>query len=137
MAFQRYVLLDGKKYPVVDTGPGSFQPIYDRQKTYDIGMTGKTIIQDFTVEERVPQEWKMTLRVFQYDPWPDDSYGVFSDLLAAVYEPFVDFVEHDDTKTHQVGISNPIIRIPRVGANLEGHCNGIDFIEVTLVKVFQ
>jgi hypothetical protein len=80
----------------------------------------------------------MTLRVFQTTPWPDSSFGVFEDLLTAYRLPYVNFTEHDDTQTHVVGIEGvPIVRIPRTGANIEGHCYGVDYIDVTLIKIFQ
>ena len=142
MAFQHYVQLDGKRYRVKDFGQGSWQPVFDRPRTYDIGLTGKTIIQDFTVPdgvggEREPRSWKMTLQVYIDEPWPDASYANFGDFMDAYREPFVTFIEHDDTASHNVGIVNPVVKIPRVGANIEGHCFGVDWIEVTLIKVYQ
>jgi len=140
MAFQKYVQINNKKYRVIDNG--QWQPTIDRQKTYEVGLTGVSIIQDFTRAdgaggEREPQFWVATLRVFIDEPWPDNSYGNWSDLLAASRQPFVDFVEHDDTKTHKVGIHSPLIPLPRVGANIEGHCYGEFWVDVKLEKIYE
>lgn len=132
-----YVSIDGKKYKVSDLGGDSYKPVYDRQKTYDVGLTGKTIGQDFTILDRVPQQWLFTLRVFINDPWPDSEWGVWSDLLAASDEPYVDFIEHDGTTEHEVGIQRPLIPRPRTGANISGELNGIFFVDVVLIKVFR
>ena len=137
MPFNDYITLDGKKYKALDLGQGSWQPIYNRPKVYDIGLTGLSIIQDFTVSDREPRVWKMTLRVFISDPFPDNSFGVFDDFLEAYREPYIDFTEHDGVTQHVVGIESPVVQVPQVGANLEGHCNGVDWIEVSLVKIYQ
>ena len=137
MTYQKYIKLNNKRYKVMDFGQGSFQPIIDRQRVSAEGLTGKTIIQDFTVSNRVPQLWRMTLQVFQTTPWPDSNYGVFSDFLTAYSTAVVDFVEHDDTKTHKVTLEGPVAKTPRVGANIEGSVYGVDWIEITLRKVFE
>jgi hypothetical protein len=43
-----YITLDGKKYKVTDLDENSWKPAWQRQKTYSTGLTGKTIMQDFT-----------------------------------------------------------------------------------------
>lgn len=141
MAYSDYITLDGKKYKVVDQGADTFKRIWDRQKIDDIGLTGLTILQDFTVDEgdgeREPRTWNFQLRVFINDPWPDNSFGVWANLLAAQHKAYVTFVEHDGVTTHEVTIRSPIIPIPRVGANIDGHCHGIDFVDITMVKVYR
>ena len=132
MAVNDYITLDGKRYKVVASG---YQPTTDRQRTYTVGLTGKTIVQDFTVQNRVPQTWGFRLRVFINSP-DDPAYGVYADLLAAYAQPYVTFIEHDDSISHEVGINSPIVQMPRVAANISGVCNGILFIDVLLIKRF-
>jgi hypothetical protein len=130
-----YITLDGKKYKVADRDDSSWKPAYRRQKKYSIGLTGKTIIQDFTVSSRVPRDWSLTLRVFIATPWPDVTWGTWADLQAAFDKPSVTYVEHDGT-SHTVGIEKPLIPRPRVGANVLGECYGIFFVKVNLIKVY-
>lgn len=130
--FNRYITLDGKRYAVIDP---QYEPVIDRMKTYTKGLTGKSIIQDFTVEDRVPKEWIFRLRAFISETY-DPEYGLVSDLEAAYHQPYVTFTEHDDSKNHLVGILSPIRPVPQVGANIEGHCYGVAFIDVTLEKIF-
>jgi len=131
MAFNDYITLNEKKYKVVADG---YQPTVDRQRVYTTGLTGKTIVQDFTVLNRVPQTWGFKLRVFINDP-DEAGYGTYADLLAAYQLPYVSFIEHDDSiPPHEVGIVTPIIQVPRVPANISGECNGILFIDVLLIK---
>ncbi|MBE7553766.1 MAG: hypothetical protein HS126_22095 [Anaerolineales bacterium] len=42
-----YITLDGKKYKVSDLDDASWKPVEAAEK-YSVGLTGKTIIQDFT-----------------------------------------------------------------------------------------
>lgn len=143
MANKDYITLDGKKYKVVDAGGETFTRTWDRQKTDDIGLTGLTILQDFTVIEgdgdREPRSWNFRLRVFINDPWPegDATFGVWADLLSSQRKPYVTFVEHDQVTTHEVTLRSPIVPLPRVGANIDGHCYGIDFVDVMLIKVYR
>lgn len=143
MPYQDYITLDGKKYKVVDEGGETFTRTWDRQKTDDVGLTGLSILQDFTVNEgtgdREPRVWQFQLRVFINDPWPDGdaSWGVWANLLAAQRKSYVTFIEHDQATTHEVTLRSPIVPLPRVGANIDGHCHGIDFVDVTLIKVYR
>lgn len=134
MAFQYYIKLDGKKYKILDDG--QWRPTIERPRTYQVGLTGLSIIQDFTVSSRIPQLWTGTFRIFINDPIPDSSWGGFDDLLAAYNQPAVTFIEHDDTLSHSVGIATRLDKIPRVGANISGDCNGIFHIPLQLVKIF-
>src|SRR5512138_1462523 len=98
----KHITLNGKKYTVADLDESSWKPSYNRQKRYDIGLTGLTIIQDFTVPdggggERMPRTWSLTLRVFISTPWPDATWGTWTDLLTAFKQPYVTYVEHDGT----------------------------------------
>jgi hypothetical protein len=136
-----FITLDGKKYKVADLDENSWKPAYKRQKVYSIGLTGKTIIQDFTVPdglggERMPRDWPLSLRVFIATPWPDATWGTWADLLAAFNKPTVAYVEHDGVTSHTVGILKPLVPRPRVGGNINGECYGIFFVQVNLVKVY-
>lgn len=136
-----YITLDDKKYKVSDLDDSSWKPVWKRQKKYSVGLTGKTIIQDFTRPdgaggERLPREWSLMLRVFISTPWPDGDWGTFADLLAASNKATVSYTEHDETTTHTVGILKPVIPRPRVGANVLGECYGIFFVPVQMVKVY-
>ncbi len=137
MAYNDYIQLDGKRYKVSALGEESYRPIYDRQKTDEVGLTGCTIMQDFTYSGRVPRSWRFTLRVFINDPWPDSSYGVWNDLLVAYEQPYVIMIEHDDTQTHEVRIRSPLVPSPRTPSDISGVCNGIVFVDVNLVKVYR
>jgi hypothetical protein len=137
MAFQDYIQLNGKKYKVTGRDLGEFQAVHDRQKTDEVGLTGLTIIQDFTVSNRTPRVWQYTLRVFINDPWPDGSFGVWADLLAVLAQPYVTFVEHDDSQSHEVLLRPALIPEPRVAGNIDGYCHGIVFVPVELVKVYR
>lgn len=136
-----FIYLDGKKYKVVDNDQDSWQPARDRQRTYEVGLTGRSIIQDFTRPdgaggERMPRDFHLILRVFISTPWPDSSFGVWSDLLAAYNKPTMTYVEHDGVTTHTVGMQGQLLPVPRVGANIDGVCFGIFFVEVNLVKIY-
>jgi hypothetical protein len=120
---------------VADLDENSWKPAYKRQKVYSIGLTGLTIIQDFTNTNRVPRDWSLTLRVFIATPWPDATWGKWSDLLAAFNKPTVTYIEHDGT-THTVGIQKPLIPRPRTGANILGECYGVFFVSINLIKVY-
>jgi hypothetical protein len=135
MAVNDYIELDGKRYKVA---ADLYEPGEDALRTHTIGLTAKTIIQDFSVANRHPQFWKFKLRVFINDPWPDDSFGTWADLRAAyLNNPYVSFVEHDDTQVHDVVIDGPLLKIPQVPANISGLCNGILLVDVELTKVHQ
>ena len=138
MAYNDYITLNSKQYKVVDSGPQSFQRVFDRQRVYNEGLTGLTIIQDFTVTDvdvREPHNWVMTLRVFISER-PDDDWGLWSDLLAAYRLPYVEMTYFDGTSQWNVGFQNQIIPVPRVGANIEGHCYGIFFADVNLKEIY-
>jgi hypothetical protein len=139
MAINHYIQLDGKKYRVIDDG--KWAPVFDRQKTYNVGLTGKSILQDFTRSdgaggERMPRQWIARLRVFITTPLPDASFGIWTDLLAAYNKLSITFIEHDDSLTHTVGIESPVAQLPRVGANINGECNGEFWIDVRLPKIY-
>lgn len=132
---QDYILLDGKKYKIVAEG---YEPVINRQRVYKVGLTGLTLIQDFTVADRMPRFWNYRLRVFTANPWPDDgTWAVMDDLKAAYVKPYFEFVEFDQVTTHQVGIAHEIKELLRVPANWQGDCNGITFVDVQLLKVQQ
>jgi hypothetical protein len=137
MAYHDYIQLNGKKYKVSAMDEESFVPVYDRQTTDEVSLTGLTIMQDFTVANRAPREWRLKLRVFINDPWPDNTFGVWADLLAVMAIPYVTLVEHDDTQVHEVRLRSPLVPSPRVPANIDGHCHGIFFVDVNLVKVYR
>lgn len=136
MSWNKYITLDGKKYTVVDRGEQSYQRVYDRQKTYDTGLTGKTIIQDFTVSDREPHVWSLTLRVFTNDPWPDTTWGTMSDLLVALRKATITYIWFDDEIEWTVGIQGKIVPVPRVGAAIDGQCHAVDFVQANLVEVY-
>lgn len=137
MPWNKHVSINGKKYIVSDQGEQSYQRIYDRQKVYDIGLTGKAIIQDFTISGREPHVWNLLLRVFTNDPWPDDTWGTVDDILEAMRESTVTYVWFDDAFQWTVGIEGRIIPRPRVGAAINGECHAIDYVQVTLVEVYS
>jgi hypothetical protein len=137
-----YIQLDGKKYKVADLDDSSWKPAWKRQKKYSVGLTGLTIIEDFTRPdgvggERMPRDWALNLRVFISTPWPDATWGTWLDLLAAFDKPYVTYVEHDGLTAHEVGLQKPLIPRPRTGANIDGACYGIFFILVNLIKVYR
>jgi len=131
-----YIILDDKRYRVVDRGEGSYQPVYDRQKTDEIGLTGLTILQDFTVSAREPHLWKLILRVFIGEA-PAAEWGLWADLLVAYREQVVEMTFFDGISVFDVTIRSPLVPVPRVGANLSGLCEGIFFVETTIVEVYQ
>lgn len=138
MAWNDYITLNSKKYTVKDMGPESFQRVFDRQKTYQVGLTGATIIQDFTVDpgtEREPHNWLMTLRVFISER-PAVEWGLWSDLLTAYRQPYVTMEYFDGVTSWPVGLQMQMTPIPRVGANIEGFCYGIFFVDVNLTEVY-
>jgi hypothetical protein len=137
-----FIILDNKKYKVADLDDSSWKPAWKRQKKYSVGLTGKTIMEDFTRPdgvggERLPRDWSLLLRVFIATPYPDTTWGTFADLLASSNKLAVTYMEHDGTTTQTVGILKPIIPRPRVGGNLLGECYGVFFIPVQLVKVYS
>lgn len=132
MAFNKWITLNGKKYTIVDEG---WKPFVQRQKVYGIGLSGKSIIQDFTTSSREPKWWEFRIRAYTTTP-PDSSWGTWTDLYAAYQQAYVSFTEHDDSKTHQVGLDSAFLRELRVPANIAGHCNGVEFIDVTLRKIY-
>lgn len=132
-----YIILDGKKYKVSDKGEGSYQPIFDRQKTDEVGLTGLTILQDFTYMNREPNSFQMNLRVFISTPWPDNSFGIWTDLLAASRKFYVPMVFFDGSSQWDVTIRRPLIPLARVGANIEGVCYGIFYVQVNLGGVYR
>jgi hypothetical protein len=137
MAYVDYITLNGKKYKVVSRGDDSYQRIFDRQKTDTVGLTGKTIMQDFTVSDREPHNWLMTLRVFISEPWPDSTWGLWSDLLTAYRAAYVPMIFFDGTTQWNVRIRSPLTPLPRVPANIDGHCYGIFYVNVDMVEVYQ
>ena len=140
MAFQNYIVLNGLRYKVAED---LYKPGHDVLRTHTIGLTALTIVQDFTVIDpatqlpRDPQTWEFRLRVFINDPYPDASYGIWDELLAAYRLGIVDFTEHDDTKQHEVLIDGPLFKVPQVAANIAGYCNGILFLDTLLTKVHR
>lgn len=130
-----YITLDGKKYKVADLDDTSWKPTIKRQKQYSLGLTGLTLIQDFTFAGRVPRDFSLALRVFISTPYPDATWGTWTDLQTAFAKPSVTYVEHDGT-SHTVGIQKPLIPRPQVGANINGECFGIFFVTVNLIKVY-
>lgn len=132
-----YIILDEKKYKVVSRGEDSYQRVFDRQKVDVVGLTGKTIMQDFTVAEREPHEWRMMLRVFISDPWPDANWGLWDDLLAAYRAATNSMTYFDGVTQWTVRIRSPLVPIPRVPANIDGHCYGIYFVNIDLIEVYQ
>ena len=134
MAIQKYIQLNGKKYAVIQDG---WEPSYGRQRTYNVGLTGKTIIQDFTVLTRTPQVMNFTLKVFVNDPWPDSTFGDWSDLLTAFALPSCTLIEHDDTITYSVGFNQQfLIPRPRVAAAaISGSANEVYYVEVSLQRI--
>src|SRR5512139_706763 len=120
MAFRDYIDLDGKRYKVTALNDQSYQPVWDRQKTDEVGLTGLTIMQDFTFSNRVPRLWHYTLRIFVNDPWPDSAYGVWNDFLIAYEKAYVTMIEHDDTQSHEVRIRSSLIPQPRVPGDITG-----------------
>ena len=132
MAWNDYITLDGKRYKVMEV---LYEPTLNRQRTYQVGLTGKTLIQDFTTANRVPQWWNYRLKIFISDPEPTTDYGIWDDFLAAYNQNSVPFTEFDGVTAHQVGFPVPLIQIPRVHANIEGHCNGVFYTDVMLLKV--
>lgn len=136
-----HIVLDGKKYKVADLDDSSWKPTWRRQKKYSLGLTGKTIMQDFTVPdgaggERLPRDWQLMLRVFIATPWPDSSWGTFADLLAASNKLTVTYVDHAGN-SQTVGIEKGITPRPRAGGNILGDCYGIFFVPIQLIKVYS
>jgi hypothetical protein len=129
-----YITLNSKRYKVVDNG--GYQPVFDRQKVDDVGLTGLTIIQDFTVSDREPHLWKMTFRVFIAER-PSSEWGIWSDFLTAYRALSTQMVFFDTVSTFDVLIRSPIVPVPRVGANIAGICEGQFFVEANLVEVYS
>jgi hypothetical protein len=135
-----YIILDTKRYMVADLDDSSWKPMWKRQKKYSVGLTGKTIIEDFTVSdgaggERLPREWSLLLRTFIATPFPDANWGTFADLLTASNKATVTYVDHAGV-SQTVGIQKPIIPRPRAGGNVLGECYGIFFVPIDLIKVY-
>ncbi|MFC1975040.1 hypothetical protein ACFLXQ_01420 [Chloroflexota bacterium] len=139
MAFQNYIVLNGLRYKVSADG---YEPGYDILRTHTVGLTAKTIVQDFTVvdaltlERRDPTSWRFLLRVYINDP-ETSNYGVWDDLLTAFQTGVVSFTEHDDTFTHDVLIDGPLFKKPQVAANIAGLCNGRLLVDTTLTRVYS
>ncbi|MCP4708118.1 MAG: hypothetical protein GY869_05810 [Planctomycetes bacterium] len=127
--FQKYIQLNDKRYAVYGDG---YKPGIDLFRVHTVGLTGKTIIQNFKVEQRL---WQFKLKVFINDPWPDANYGMWSDLLTAYREDTVTLVEHDDTQSHTVIIDGPLFKTPHVVVNISGLCHGVLDIDVLLTEV--
>lgn len=135
MAINTYVQINGKKYKVMADG---WEPENDRQRTYDVGLTGKSIIIDLTNSTREPRQWRYRLKVFINDPDPDTTWGTYADLLAAFAQPYITLIEHDDTISHDVGFPNPIVPGPRVpAAAITGICHEVYYIPITLLEVYS
>lgn len=134
MTVQRYIQLNGKKYAVM---ADLYEPVIGRHRTVEEGLTGKTIIQDFTVSNRTPYDLAYRLKVFINDPIPDNTWGMFSDLEAAYKKLIVPLIEHDDTSTLDVCFLGNLPRVPRVPANIEGVCSGVFYCDIHLKKVYQ
>ncbi len=137
MAFQNYIVINGLRYKVSADG---YEPGYDILRTHTIGLTAKTIVQDFTVTDgpvrRDPTSWRFLLRVYINDPEAPE-YGVWDDLLTAFQTGVVSFTEHDDTLTHDVLIDGPLFKKPQVAANIAGLCNGRLLVDTMLTKVYS
>jgi len=138
MAFRDYIQLNGKRYKVKDTGDVALDTV-DRQKTDDVGLTGLTIIQDFTVSNRVPMQWDWTLRVY-VDEVPNSAWGNWANLLAAQAQPYVTLIPHDDTLNYNVIVRSPLSRRPRVGAAISGDdnvCYHLLWVDVVIKRVYR
>jgi hypothetical protein len=136
--FRDYIELNGLRYKVKDTGDPVLD-IVDRQKTTDIGLTGLTIIQDFTVSDRVPTHWEWELRVY-VDEVPDPAWGNWANLLTAQALSVITMIPHDDTLSHSVTIKSPLSKRARVGAAISGEdttCYHILWIPVVIEMVYQ
>ena len=134
--WNKHITLDGKKYTVSDQGESSYQKIFDRPKVYDVGLTGKTIIQDFTISNREPHLWNLLIRAFTNDPWPDNTWGTVDDLLAAYRKATITYVWFNDTVQWTVGMEGKFVPKPQVGAAVDGQCNAVEFIQVSLTEVY-
>jgi hypothetical protein len=139
MSYNDYITIDNKQYKAQDMGPDSFQQVFDRQKTYEIGLTGATIMQDFTVTanniEREPHSWKMTLKVYISER-PATEWALWSDLLVAYRKLYVPMIYFDGSTQWNIGILSPIVPVARVWANIEGHCYGVYYVDVNLQEVY-
>lgn len=137
MAFRDYIEINNKRYKVRDTGDPTLD-IVNRQKTDTVGLTGLSILQDFTVSDRVPTQWEWSLRVY-VDEVPDSNWGNWADLLEAQAEPYVPMIPHDDTVSHHVTIKSPLAKKLRVGAAISGDdnvCYHILWVDVVIKKVY-
>lgn len=134
MAIQKYLQLNGKKYAVMHDG---WEPNYGRQRSYNVGLTGKTIIQDFTVLTRTPLTLRYRLKVYINDPWPDTTWGDWADLQAAFALATCTLIEHDDSITYSVGFDqDALVPIPRVpAAAISGTANEVYYVDVNLVRI--
>lgn len=136
MAIQRYIQIDGFFYIAVDDQSSlSDRPTTRRLKTYGVSLSGKSIIQDFTINDYHDQFWSFRLRPYTTTA-ELPGYGLLSDLETAYKKITVPFVEFDDALTHTVTFLGEFAPIPRVGANVAGDCNGIHYVQVHLQKVY-
>jgi len=147
MTANNYVLLNNKKYKVYAEG---YQPAYDRLRVHTLGLTRKTIIQDFGA---APQEWNFKLKVYINTP-PDNTWGTWSDLMTAFSTLGVNFTDYDTSLTYDeetdsytvtgdgaitysVLVDGPLLRIPHVAANIAGYCNGVFDVNVKLTEILS
>ncbi len=134
-----YIEINDKKYPALAS---LYKLSYDRQRSFEVGLTGLSIVQDLTQvdpdtdEVRMPQQWDYRLKVYidEVDPARSD-YGNMDDLLEAY--AMITF-EHVDVlgNSFTVGWAGPLVPLPIVSANMDGQCYGQNVAAVQLVRVF-
>jgi len=129
-----YILLDNKRYAIMADG---YKPFVQRQRSYDVGLTGKAIIQDFTVEGRVPQMWAYRLKVYidTVEPFRV-GYGNSEDFVAAYRKPYLLLTDHFGI-SHAVGFPKGYSLQPRVPADLGVYgVYGIFYVDVELIELY-
>ena len=130
-----YIVLDDYQYAVIEVARDSYQRIFDRQRIHEVGLDGRSIIDDYTNSNREPHNWQMTLEAYIADR-PSASWGMWTDLLASYRKAYVTMVYFDGSTEWDVGIQAQLIPLPRVGANIEGHCLGVYWINVDITEVY-
>jgi len=126
-----YITFDGLKYKVAAT---LYQPTTSRQRTIGTGLTGKTIVQDFTTLGREPREYAFRLRV--YTATRGDGWGHLAYLRDTTYpKTSIPLTLFDGTTTINVVVAGDLKEVPRVPANIAGANNGITYVDVLLRQV--